>query len=126
MEHDYAERFLIKDLMDNAYSVSWPGYEMVVCDNELKATNLLKILFDEINVDEATLAVKVAEYSDKDYIISIPWYNYHQNPESAGRFLVRRHSVVGCKFETIEQAEQFKLIMEKRLAWRRLSNRTWS
>jgi hypothetical protein len=120
------ERFVINDLMDNAYSVTWPGYEMVVCDNERKATNLLKILFDEVDVEDATLAVKVAEYSDKDYIISIPWYTYHQNPDGAGRFLVGNHAVVGCKFPNREQAEKFKTIMDKRLAWRRLSGRGWA
>ncbi len=119
------DRFVIKDLMDNAYSVSWPGYEMVVCDNERKATNLLKILFDEVDVEDATLAVKVAEYSDKDYIISIPWITYHANPGSAGRFLVGNHAVVGCKFPNRAQAEHFKTIMEKRLAWTRLSGRAW-
>jgi len=34
--------------------------------------------------------------------------------------------VVGCKFFVLEQAEKFKEIMEKRLAWRRLSGgRKW-
>lgn len=119
------ERFVITDLPDNAWSVSWPGYEMVVCDNEVKAKNLLKILFDEVNVEDAKLAVKVAENSDKDYTISIPWMTYHADPGSAGRFLVRHHAVVGCKFPNREQAEHFKLIMDKRLAWRRLSGRAW-
>lgn len=120
------DRFVIKDLMDNSYSVSWPGYEFDVCNNEVKAKNLLKILFDEVNVEDATLAVKVAEYSDKDYTVSIPWMTYHSNPDSAGMFLVRNHAVVGCKFDTREQAEHFKLIMDKRLAWQRLSGKHWA
>ena len=118
--------FVINDLCDPAWSVSWPGYEMVVCDNERKATNLLKILFDEIEVEDAVLAVKVTEYSDKDYTITIPWMTYHQNPDSAGSFLVRNHSVIGCKFFVLEQAEKFKYAMEKRLAWQKLSGgRKW-
>ena len=106
--------------------MSWPNYEMVVCDNERKATNLLKILFDEVDVEDAILAVKVAELSAEEFIITIPWMTYHQNPESAGRFLVRNHSVVGCKFFVLEQAEKFKYVMEKRLAWQKLSGgRKW-
>ena len=106
--------------------MTWPGHEMIVCDNERKATNLLKILFDEVDVENAILAVKVTEYSDKDYTITIPWMTYYQNPESAGRFLVQNHAVVGCKFIELEQAEKFKVAMEKRLAWYRLSGgRTW-
>lgn len=119
-------QFVVTDLPDSSWSVTWPGYESYVCDNERKATNLLKLLFDEVNVEEASLAVKVAEYSDKDYIISIPWMTYHSNPDSAGRFLVRNHAVVGCKFPNLEQAEKFKGIMEKRLAWTRLSGRGWA
>ena len=118
--------FVINDLCDPAWSVSWPGYEMVVCDNERKATNLLKILFDEVDVEDAVLAVKVAELSAEDFIITIPWMTYHQNPDSAGRFLVRNHSVIGCKFFVLEQAEKFKYAMEKRLAWQKLSGgRRW-
>ena len=49
----------------------------------------------EIEVEDAVLAVKVTEYSDKDFTITIPWMSYHQNPDSAGRFLVRNHAVVG-------------------------------
>lgn len=118
------ERFVLNDLPDG-WSVSWPGFEWVVCDNELKATNLLKILFDEVNVDEAIVAVKVAEYSKDEFIVNIPWYTYHQNPDASGRFLVRNHAVTGVKFVTLEKAQKFKGIMDKRLAWRQLSGRNW-
>jgi len=126
MEHDYAERFVVKDLMDNSYSVSWPGYEAVVCNNEVKSANLLKILFDEIEVEDAVLAVKKDEYSGKEFIINIPWMTYHQNPDSASRFLERHYFVIGVKFATREQAEAFKLNMERRLAWRRISGKGWT
>lgn len=126
MEHDYAERFVVKDLMDNSYSVSWPGYEYVVCNNEAKFANLLKILFNEVEVENAILAVKKDDYDGKEFIVSIPWITYHQNPDSAARFFERNYSVVGCKFIDREQAEAFKLNMERRLAWRRLSGKTWA
>ena len=71
-------------------------------------------------------AMAMYQISYKDYTITIPWMTYHQNPESAGMFLVRNHSVVGCKFFVLEQAEKFKVAMEKRLAWYRLSGgRKW-
>lgn len=126
MEHDYAERFVINDLMDNSYSVTWPGYEAVVCNNEAKFANLLKILFNELEVEDAVFAVKKEEYSGEELIVTIPWMTYHQNPSSAARFLERHYSVVGCKFDTRELAEAFKLNMERRLAWRRLSGKAWA
>ena len=123
---EVTDRFVINDLMDNSYSVTWPGYESVVCDNEAKAANLLKILFNELDVEDAILAVKKDESDDDSFIITIPWMTYHQNPGHAGRFLERRYCVVGCKFDTRELAEAFKLILERRLAWRRLSGKTWA
>lgn len=119
------DRFVIKDLMDNSYSVSWPGYESHVCDNTIKARNLLKILFDEINLEDVDLAVKKEEYSGDEFVVSIPWMTYMQNPDRSGDFLMRHYSVVGVKFNTRDQAEQFKLIMERRLAWTRLSGKAW-
>ena len=58
------ERFVLTDLPDNSWSVSWPGYEMDVVNNPVKATNLLKILFDEVEVDEVMLGVH--EYNKPD------------------------------------------------------------
>lgn len=121
------ERFVLKALMDNSYSVSWPGYEWVVCDNENKARNLLKILFEEVKVDEAVLAVQKTQIPrEEEFIEYIPLRTYAQDPHGAGKFLVHRYAVTGIKFPGREQAEQFKTIMEKRLAWCRLGGQSWS
>ena len=121
---EVTDRFVIQDLPDNRWAVAWPGYEFVVCDNERKAATLLKILFEEVNVDEAILAIK-REDGAEDYTVTIPWFSYHQNPDAAGRFLARRYAVTGVKFFVRPKAVQFKEIMDKRLAWQRLSGRHW-
>ena len=117
---EVVERFVLTDLPDNHWSVSWPGYEMVVVNNPSKAKNLLKILFDEIGVVEAILGVH--EYNKPDkfetmYINEAAWF---QDQEGSARYVTDHHVVVGCKFTTEEQARKFKLHMEQRLAWKRL------
>ena len=119
------ERFVLTDLPDSSWSVSWPGYEYVVVDNPTKSKNLLKILFDEVGVDEAMLGVH--EYNKPDkvetmYINEAAWF---QDREGSARYVSDHHIVVGCKFATEDQARKFKLIMEQRLAWRRLGG-GWS
>ncbi len=118
-EHN-VERFVLTDLPDNSWSVSWPGYEYVVVDNPSKAANLLKILFDEVGVDEAMLGVHEYNKPDKFETMHINWIAWHQNPEAAARHVVGHHVVVGCKFAEETQARKFKLHMEQRLAWKRL------
>ena len=120
------ERFVLKDLPDNTWSVTWPGYEMVVVNDPNKAANLLKILFDEVGVDEVQLGVH--EYNKPDkfetmYINEAAWFH---DPAGAARHVVGHHIVVGCKFIKEDDARKFKLIMERRLAWRRLSDKGWS
>ena len=117
---DVTERFVLNDLPDNTWSVSWPGYEYVVVDNPTKAANLLKILFDEVKVTEVQLGVH--EYNKPDnfttmHINEAAWF---QDREEIARYVVDCHVVVGCKFATEDEARKFKLIMEQRLAWKRL------
>lgn len=119
------ERFVLTDLPDNTWSVSWPGYEHVVVDNPRKADSLLKILFDEVGVDEARLGVHEHNRPNTFETMYINWIAWHQTPEAAARHVVRHHIVVGCKFAKEDQARKFKLIMEQRLAWRRLGG-SWS
>ena len=121
---EVTERFVLKDLLDNTWSVCWPGYEYVVVNNPVKASNLLKILFDEVQVDEVMLGVHEENKPDKFETMHIDWIAWHQNPEGSARYVVDHHVVVGCKFAREEQAQKFKLIMEQRLAWKRLGG-TW-
>jgi len=122
---EVVERFVLNDLPDNSWSVSWPGYEMVVVNNPTKAKNLLKILFDDIGVVEAILGVH--EYNKPEefetvYINEAAWF---RDQEGAARYVSDRHIVTGCKFTDEDQARKFKLLMEQRLAWKRLGG-GWS
>jgi hypothetical protein len=123
---EVTERFVLTDLPDSTWSVSWPGFEMVVVNNSNKAKNLLKILFDEVGVGEAVLGVHECNKPDKFetmYINEAAWF---QDQEGTARYVAELHTVVACKFVEEDQARKFKLIMERRLAWRRLSGQGWT
>ncbi len=117
---EIVDRFVLKDLPDNTWSVSWPGYEMHVVNNATKAANLLKILFDDIGVGEAMLGVQEYNKSDKFETMHISQAAWFQDREATARYVAELFVVVGCKFVEEEQARKFKLHMEQRLAWRRL------
>ena len=117
------ERFVLNDLPDGSWSVCWPGYEYVVVNNPVKADNLLKILFDEVGAEEAMLAVHQYNAPDRQDTLHLSWIAWHHHPDAAARRVVDHHVVVGCKFPTLEQAQKFKLIMEQRLAWKRLGGK---
>lgn len=117
---EVTERFVLTDLPDNSWSVCWPGYEYVVVDNPTKAANLLKILFEEIKVNEVMLAVHEYNKPDKFETMHINESAWFQDPTGAARYVMDHHIVVGCKFAREDQAREFKLIMERRLAWKRL------
>lgn len=114
------ERFVLKELPDYCWSVSWPGYEYVVVNNPAKASNLLKILFEEVQVQEVMLGVHEYNKPDKFEIMHLDWIGWQQNPDAAARYVVDHHIVTGCKFVHEDEARKFKLIMEQRLAWKRL------
>lgn len=118
--------FVINDLPNNTWSVTWPGYEYNVVNNPDKANKLLSILFNEVEVDEAM--VGVVEEGKSDFsnceTMHISWIAWHAQPEGTARHLAR-FIIPGVRFLTVTQAEKFKDIMEKRLAWRRLSNKAW-
>lgn len=120
------ERFVLTDVPDGSWSVSWPGYEMVVVNNPAKAENLLKILFDEVKVTEVTLGVHEENRPDNFLTMHINEAAWFQDPKGTARYVVDCHVVTGCKFNEEEHARKFKKIMDQRLAWRRLSGRGWA
>ena len=120
------DRFVLKDLPDNSWSVSWPGYEYVVVDNPAKAANLLKILFNEVKVTEVMLGCHEYNKPDKFETMHIGLGAWCQDPDGTARHVVDCHIIVGCKFVEEDEARKFKLIMEQRLAWRRLSGKGWA
>lgn len=118
------ERFVLNDLPDNTWSVSWPGYEDNVVHTPIQAKNLLKILFDEISVKQAVLGCRWRT-SDRFETMHIDCILWMQDPDGSAQYITRHHVITGCKFETQVQAEKFKLIMEQRLAWLRLGGKRW-
>ena len=111
---------MIKDLPDRAWSVSWPGYEYVLVNNEIKAQHLLEILFDTVKATEAQLAVRREGWSEeKTEIMHIGEAGWFQDPKGLSRYLTQ-FIVTGIKFNELSQAEHFKQHMDQRLMWRRL------
>lgn len=115
--------FILNDLPNGEWSVCWPGYEYVVVNNPVKADNLLKILFDEVGADDAVLAVHEYNAPEREETLHLSWLAWHHHPDAWARRVVDHHVVVGCKFSTFGYAEKFKLIMEQRLAWKRLGGK---
>ena len=120
------ERFVLNDLPDSSWAVSWPGYEMVVVNNPDKAQNLLKILFDEVKVTKVVLGCHEYNKPDKFETMHINLAAWCQDSRALAEHVVDHHIVTSCKFATHEEAVQFKKIMDQRLAWRRLSGRGWA
>ena len=117
--------FVLNDLPNGEWSVSWPGYEMVVVNDPSKALKLLEILFDHVGVDEAMIGVQESG-RDNDlhtmHISVILWLEEHSRRHMAER--LAGYTIPGVKFRDQYEAEKFKLHMEQRLAWKRLGG-TW-
>lgn len=120
--------FVINNLPDGTYSVSWPGHEYRVVNDAAKALRLLEIMFDVVGVDEAMIGVQESG-RDNDWhtmhISNILWFDEHSRNHLAWE--MARYTVPGVRFTDIYQAEKFKDHMEKRLAWQRLSDgKAWA
>lgn len=115
--------FVINDLPDGTYSVAWPGYEHKIVNNPGKVLTLLEIMFDVVGVDEAMIGVQESG-RDNDwrtmYISGMLWFEDCGREHIAKRLAA--YTIPGVRFTDIYQAEKFKDHLEKRLAWRRLSN----
>lgn len=112
--------FVIKDLPDNSWSVSWPGYEYNLVNNAAKAQHLLEILFETIKVQTSQLAVFKETWSqDKTEILHVDVAAWWQDQQGLAQYL-SEFVVTGVKFETLNEAQRFKDHMDQRLAWKRL------
>lgn len=115
--------YVINDLPNGTYSVTWPGHEVVLVNNPGKALRLLEIMFDVVGVDEAMIGIQQpGRDNDWDtwHISNMLWFD-EQGREHMARQLAE-YNIPGVRFTDIYQAEKFKDHMEKRLAWKRLSN----
>ena len=115
--------FVINDLPNGTYSVTWPGHEYRVVNDAAKALRLLEILFDVVGVEEAMIGVQESG-RDNDWrtmhISNVLWWEEDNRTNLAWE--MTRYTIPGVRFTDIYQAEKFKDHMEKRLAWKRLSN----
>ena len=115
--------FVLNDLPDNSWSVSWPGHEYHLVDNPRKAENLLGILFDTVKVNQAQLAVRREGWSeDKTEILHVDVSAWWQDKQGLASF-ASDFIVLAIKFCELSEAEHFKQHMEQRLAWRRLGGK---
>lgn len=113
--------FVIGDLPDGTWSVSWPGYEYYVVNTVNKAHKLLKILFEDIKVDRAQMAILWHQETDLNRARTLEidvaaWWG----DDSAAADYLAGNVVLAVKFDQLEQAEAFKKNLEQRLSWRRL------
>ena len=119
--------YVINDLPNGTYSVTWPGHEVVLVNNPGKALRLLEIMFDVVGVDEAMIGL-YERGRDNDWrtwhISNMLWLEDQGRELAASR--IADYVVPGVKFTDIYQAEKFKDHMEKRLAWKRLGGREWA
>ena len=115
--------YVINDLPDGTYSVTWPGHEFVLVNNPGKALGLLEIMFNVVGVDEAMIGIQQPG-RDNDWstwhISNMLWFDEKGRDHMAMR--LAEYNIPGVRFTDQYQAEKFKDHMEKRLAWKRLSN----
>ena len=112
-------------LMDlpRGYSVSWPGYEHVFCDNSLpKWRSLLGVLFNDLDLFEVCLAMTDwHEPGTNAKLLYLKSTAYHTTRSDLLLNLIPTHLItVGVKFDELSQAEKFIELMEQRLVWKRL------
>ena len=97
----------------NYYTVTWPGFHNI--HGNPTCYNLLKILFEQIKVDEAMVLVN----GDRTFTISSEiWYIGHG--EQYSEWLMSRHSILGAVFKEEKQANMLQEELEKRYMWKLL------
>lgn len=120
--------FIINDLPNGTYSVTWPNYEYDVVNDAGKALKLLEIMFDVVGVDEAMIGVQESG-RDNDWrtwhISNMLWFEEHSREHMVK--ILADYVVPGVRFTDVYQAEKFKYHMEKLLAWKQLTNgKAWA
>jgi hypothetical protein len=114
--------FVLNDLPNSEWVVSWPGYEHNVVNNPSKILKLLEIMFEHVGVDEAMIGFQPHGRDDWNttHISSSVWYEVDDQAREHMAKRLAEYVIPGVKFRDQYQAEKFKLHMEQRLAWRRL------
>lgn len=106
------ERFILNDLPDGSWSVVWNPDHWVNGIYKLSSVvRLLGILFNDIKVDEAILAVDRGR-GVHDSILYIKQTAYYETNGKVAEWL-DDYIIRGVKFKELAQAEAFKDHLEK-------------
>lgn len=118
--------FVLNDLPNGDWVVSWPGYEYNVVNNPGKAMTLLEIMFDHVGVDEAMVDVQHRSGHGDCATMHVSKYVWvdERSREHMARQLAE-YTIPAVRFRDQYEAEKFKTHMEQRLAWKRLGG-TWA
>lgn len=101
----------ILNKVSKGYTVTWPTFHNVQGNPE--CFNLLKLLFEQIKVDEAMLLL------GEDQMVTVGgslWYSGHG--EKYSEWLMAQYNVTGVAFKKINQAEELRDELEKKYIWK--------
>lgn len=108
--------FIITDLENKKYTVSWPTYRDIRgVDSKIK---LLTVLFKELSNTEIGLVIQY-NVDDLD-IMWIDFMSWAQSPD-IDRYMGDHYDIIGVAFTQMSNAEQFKEYLEKKLVWKILN-----
>lgn len=123
MTHSH-EPFEIENLPSGRWTVTWPGYEDHVVNNQIKVKNLLTILFEEVKVNQAQLGVTLNNGELETYCIDMSvWWRAGNVRDDVSRHIASTFVVGGATFDLESEARMFLEILEKRLSWARLGGK---
>lgn len=111
--------FVINDLSDGKWSVTWSRFEYNVVNNPGKVLVLLEILFEHVGVEEAMIGVQQPGRDNNWktlHVSSILWWLDDTSREHMAK-RIAEYVVSGVQFYDRFEAEKFKSHMEQRLAW---------
>lgn len=98
------------------YKVTWPAFHDIHGNDS--CYNLLKVLFDDIKVDNAKVFLTSM---DNLMIISADiWYS--KSAHQYSEWLMSQYSIIAVLFEEEKQAKKLKEILEKRYMWKVLKS----
>lgn len=113
--------FILNDLCDNTWSVTWPSFQR---SNNLDnmAFDILKFVFTEVKCSRVGLGVTIDNYFEADS--SVLWIDDSAYAtaitDEYSQYLYRQYNIFGAVFEKQLDAEKFKESLEKRYVWQLL------
>lgn len=106
--------FVITNLT-SGHTVTWPPFHNIY--GNPACYDLLKILFDQIKVDEAVLLL-----NDDNMVRIKPEVWYSNQGEQYSEWLMSQHNVTGVVCKNKNEAEKLQVELEKRFIWKVLKS----